>query len=67
MMESECVYMKDLIDDVQTLLDMAFETVVLDKDYDEIDVGEYENDEVMKRKLDLWTNSNIIRFKCISG
>jgi len=55
-----CVFMKELIDDVQTSLDMAFEYVMFDTDWDEVDVGEYENNEEMQRKLRLWKENRHI-------
>ena len=54
---AECVYLADLINDVQTSLDMAFEYVVLDKDYDEYDIADYQDDEVMTRKLNIWADT----------
>mmetsp|Transcript_41398 Transcript_41398/g.66586 ORF Transcript_41398/g.66586 Transcript_41398/m.66586 type:complete len:1075 (-) Transcript_41398:25-3249(-) len=52
--DDKCVYMAEMIEDVQTVLDMAFEYVVLDVNYDEIDVGAYLEDEAMQRKMALW-------------
>ena len=54
--DGDCVYMADLIDDVQTVLDMAFEYVMFDKDYDSMDIDDYDanNNPVMHRKLRLW-------------
>eukprot|EP01084_Bolivina_argentea_P113698 202607_1 len=53
--EGECVTMQSLVDDVVTLLDMAFEYVVLDKtDYDEIDVGKFTDNLAMQRKINIW-------------
>ena len=54
--DDDCVYMVDLIDDVQTSLDMAFEYVMFDKDYDSMSIDDYDvnDDPVMYRKLRLW-------------
>ena len=38
--DDDCVYMADLIDDVQTSLDMAFEYVLFDKNWDEYKISE---------------------------
>eukprot|EP00485_Elphidium_margaritaceum_P019055 CAMPEP_0202726258 /NCGR_PEP_ID=MMETSP1385-20130828/184520_1 /ASSEMBLY_ACC=CAM_ASM_000861 /TAXON_ID=933848 /ORGANISM="Elphidium margaritaceum" /LENGTH=996 /DNA_ID=CAMNT_0049392475 /DNA_START=97 /DNA_END=3086 /DNA_ORIENTATION=+ len=54
-----CYTLQDMIDTVQTLLDMAFEYVVVGVDWDAkaSDSGQdHNNDDKLQKKLDLWTN-----------